>query len=337
MGIPIAKMITVGMLPSPLKVLFYKMKGAKIGKKVKIGFFSVITAPHIEIGDHSKIGTLTFINCKKLVLGKRVKINTMAAIDTGDVFVDDDSIIMEQVVIGGMLTPRSKLIVGKRVKIFPYSFLNPTEEIFIGDDAGIGGANYIFTHGSWQSILDGYPVSFGPVRIEKGVWFPWRVFVMPNVTVGEYATIGAGSVITKDIPARCLAAGSPAKVVRQENEYVKSLTDIEKKNIVKDILIEFVDFIKYKYDKKADNVSYHEDENGILIHFIDKRVIRFTENLRLDLKQDALIVFDSKNEPLVHQKIYFDVLQKKSQFVEDVMWTEIKDFFSRYGIRFELD
>lgn len=337
MGIPIAKMMTVGMLPSPLKVLFYKMKGAKIGKKVKIGFFSVITAPHIEIGDHSKIGTLTFINCKKLVLGKRVKINTMSAIDTGDVFIDDDSIIMEQVVIGGMLTPRSKLTVGKRVKIFPYSFLNPTEEIFIGDDAGIGGANYIFTHGSWQSILDGYPVSFGPVRIEKGVWFPWRVFVMPNVTVGEYATIGAGSVITKDIPARCLAAGSPAKVLRQENEYVKSLTADEKKEIIKQILNQFVEFLKYKYDKKANNVTYFEDENGIVINFIDKRIIRYTENLNSALKQDALIVFDTNGETVNHQQIYFGILQKKSAFVEDILWTEIKDFFSRYGIRFELD
>lgn len=336
MAIPIAKMMTVGILPSPIKVLYYRLRGAKIGKKVKIGMFSVISASHIEIGDYSKIGTLTFINCKKMVLGKRVKINTMSAIDTGDVFVDDDSIIMEQVVIGGMLTPRSRLIVGKRVKIFPYSFLNPTEEIFIGDDAGIGGANYIFTHGSWQSILDGYPVSFGPVRIEKGVWFPWRVFVMPNVTVGEYATIGAGSVITKNIPARCLAAGSPAKVLRQENEYVKTLTDIEKKDIIKQILNEFVDFLKYKYEKKANNVTFNEDENGIVIQFIDRRIIRFIDNFKSDLKQDALIVFDSKGESLSHQQIYFDLLQKKSQFVEDVMWTEIKDFFSRYGIRFEL-
>lgn len=336
MAIPIAKMMTVGILPSPLKVLYYRLRGAKIGKKVKIGMFSVITAPYIEIGDYSKIGTLTFINCKKLVLGKRVKINTMSAIDTGDVFVDDDSIIMEQVVIGGMLTPRSKISIGKRVKIFPYSFLNPTEEIFIGDDAGIGGANYIFTHGSWQSILDGYPVSFGPVRIEKGVWFPWRVFVMPNVTVGEYATIGAGSIITKNIPARCLAAGSPAKVLREENEYVKSLTEDEKKTIVKQILIEFVDFLKYKYEKKASNVSFSEDEHGVVIQFIDKRLIRYTEKFQSSLKQDALIVFDSESSSIEGQKIYFDVLNKKSQFVEDVMWTEIKDFFSRYGIRFEL-
>lgn len=340
MAIPIFKMLTIGILPSPIKNYYYRMKGAKIGSNVSIGLFSIINCPHIEINDNTKIGAFTFINCKKLTLGKRVKINMMVAIDTGEVAIDNDSTIMEQVVVGGMLTPKSKLTIGKRVKIFPYSFLNPTEAITIEDDAGIGGANYIFTHGSWQSILDGFPVGFGPVTIKKGTWFPWRVFVMPNVTVGEYATIGAGSVITKDIPDRTLAAGVPAKILKQGNEYIKEYSREEKIHIIKDIIKEYYEYLKYKYD--TNNLSYEVLENGIDIQYPDKRIISFRLSFERTNNSNVLIIFDSLNDNdlkyLINSGIFwFDIEGKRTFYSEDLIWSETKDFFSRYGIRFEID
>jgi Bacterial transferase hexapeptide (three repeats). len=161
MGLPILKMVTIGLLPSPVKKIYYRLRGAKIGKNVTIGFLSVLNGELIEIGDDSKIGMLSFINARKIIIGKRTKINSMVAIDTGEFIIKNDAVIMEQVVIGGMLTSRSKITIGNNVKIFPYCFLNPTEEITIEDDVGVGGANYIFTHGSWQSKIDGFPVSLG--------------------------------------------------------------------------------------------------------------------------------------------------------------------------------
>lgn len=341
MAIPIIKMLTVGILPSPLKVLYYKLTGAKIGKGVSIGFFSIINSKEIEIGDHAKIGHFSFITCRKLHLGKRVRINMMVAIETGEVSVDNDSTIMEQVVIGGMLTPRSSITIGKRVKIFPYSFLNPTEAIIIEDDVGIGGANYIFTHGSWQSIIDGFPVSFGPVTIKKGTWFPWRVFVMPNVTVGEYCTIGAGSIITKSIPARSLAAGSPAKVLRQGDEYIKQYSSEEKIGIINNILTEFTEFLKYKYIEKAEKI-YSTSENDLFNIWVwDGRKICFSKGNTDNINADAIIYFNEISEDLEKQlmkdqKIWFDIEGKKTCFSKDPLWKEIIHFFSRYGIRFEI-
>ncbi|MBK7269113.1 MAG: hypothetical protein IPI07_06255 [Flavobacteriales bacterium] len=283
MSIPIGKMITVGILPSPLKRLYYRMNGARIGKGVKFGLLSVITAREMEIGDDTRIAPLSFINVRKLKLGKRVKIHSMVAVDTNELIVGDDSSIMEQVVVGGMLTPRSRLSIGKRVKVFPYSFLNPTEPITIEDDVGIGGANYIFTHGSWQSQLDGFPVSFGPVHIKKGVWFPWRVFVMPNVTVGEYATIGAGSIITKDIPARSLAAGSPAKVLRTEEQYIKRHTDDEKDGMVRKMLTEYAEFQAFKGERQV----RVEDANGTLIIHDGEASVRYARHERTACGTDS--------------------------------------------------
>ena len=339
MGLPIIKMATVGILPSFLKKAYYRAKGAKIGKNVSLGILSIIDAKNIEIGDYTKIGPLSFIVANTFKTGKRVKINTTAAIDTHIIEIGDDSTIMEQVVIGGMLTPNSKITIGKRVKIFPYSFLNPTEEIIIEDDVGIGGANYIFTHGSWQSELDGYPVSFGPVTIKKGTWFPWRVFVMPGVTVGEHCTIGAGSVITKDIPDNSLAAGSPAKVLREKEEYVKSLSITEKHEKVKFYMNEFITFMNFK-----GNECFGITENDKEIHFsmkTSKKVtnISYVFSIEDKVQSDIIISLESISEKDKTQlqkegKIYFDIINKETFFKNTQEWELVRDFFSRYGVRF---
>ncbi len=53
-----------------------------------------------------------------------------------------------------------------------------------------------------------------PVTIEDNVWLGARVIVMPGVTIGRDSVIGAGSVVTADVPPRTVAAGVPAKVVK---------------------------------------------------------------------------------------------------------------------------
>ena len=53
------------------------------------------------------------------------------------------------------------------------------------------------------------------ITIESSVWIDSGVQVLPGVTIGEGTTIGAGSVVTKDIPARCVAVGNPCRVIRQ--------------------------------------------------------------------------------------------------------------------------
>lgn len=61
--------------------------------------------------------------------------------------------------------------------------------------------------------MDGM-ISF-PITIGDNVWIGGNVIVMPGVTIGENSVIGAGSVVTKDIPANVVAFGSPCKVYRE--------------------------------------------------------------------------------------------------------------------------
>lgn len=54
-----------------------------------------------------------------------------------------------------------------------------------------------------------------PVTIGDNVWIGTRVTILKGVNIGDGAVIGAGSVVTRDIPANCIAVGSPAKVIKE--------------------------------------------------------------------------------------------------------------------------
>lgn len=58
-----------------------------------------------------------------------------------------------------------------------------------------------------------------PVRIEDNVWVGGNVTICAGVTIGENSVIGAGSVVIHDIPANCVAAGNPCRVIREINEH----------------------------------------------------------------------------------------------------------------------
>jgi maltose O-acetyltransferase len=54
-----------------------------------------------------------------------------------------------------------------------------------------------------------------PITIGSSVWIGSGVQILPGVTIGDGTTIGAGAVVTKDIPANCVAAGNPCRVIRE--------------------------------------------------------------------------------------------------------------------------
>ena len=60
-----------------------------------------------------------------------------------------------------------------------------------------------------------------PVHIGKNCWLGAGVIVLPGVTIGDNTVIGAGSVVTKDIPSNVVAVGNPCRVLREINEHDK--------------------------------------------------------------------------------------------------------------------
>lgn len=340
--VPFAKMVLFGALPNFLKVWLYRLKGAKLGSNVKFGLCSYVSADQLEMADDAKIGPFSFVLARRLKMGKRSAIKAFVAVDTVDVEIGDDSIIMEEVVVGGMVSPRSKLVLGKRVKVFPWSMLNPTEPIIVEDEASVGGENAIFTHASWKSKLDGFPVAFGPVHIKKRAWLPWRLLIMPNVTIGEDAVVGGGSVVTRSIPPRCLAIGSPAKVVKEGDEFIRQYTETEKHEIVLEIMQDFRENLEFagipvtskslddgvtlviEQDGRSNNVSYHRSSVAVA----ESRADVVVTLVRLDPEARDHIVRSGR--------MWFDLKSKECSYARDPMWEEVRTFFGRYGIRFDV-
>ena len=88
-------------------------------------------------------------------------------------------------------------------------------EIHIGDNCLIGPDVGIYTAGHRLEpegrVLDVYGL---PITIGNDVWIGGHSTILPGVTIGDGAVIAAGSVVTKDVPARTLVAGNPAKIAK---------------------------------------------------------------------------------------------------------------------------
>jgi len=93
-------------------------------------------------------------------------------------------------------------------------------EIVIEDDVLIGSGVHIyvtkhcFDDPAQPIINQGYCKSEG-ITLKKGCWIGALAIILPGVTIGENAVIGAGAVVTTDIPPRAVAVGNPAKVIKQ--------------------------------------------------------------------------------------------------------------------------
>jgi acetyltransferase-like isoleucine patch superfamily enzyme len=225
---PIKQMALMGWWPGALKKAFYRLKGYKIGKKVAIGFGAVVVGDDVAIGDHASISFLSFVRGRHIRIGPHVQIGATTFIDTPHFEIGEGSKINEQVFVGGLQFPDSKLVIGRNCQIMQMSFINPARSITIGDDSGVGGDCLIFGHNSWLSQLEGYKVDFEPIEIGRSVSLAWRVFVLPGVTIGDGAVIGANSLVSSAIPPKCLAIGYPARVVSRFPDFPKDLSEAEK-------------------------------------------------------------------------------------------------------------
>lgn len=83
--------------------------------------------------------------------------------------------------------------------------------VFIGPSCGFYTANHAMDYYSRNQGLE----QALPITIEDNCWFGANVSVMPGVKIGSGCVIGAGSVVTKDIPANSLVAGVPARVIKK--------------------------------------------------------------------------------------------------------------------------
>ncbi len=90
-------------------------------------------------------------------------------------------------------------------------------EIKIGNNVKIGPSVQIYTpQHPFDHLERRKPVETSfPVTIEDDVWIGGNATILPGVTIGARTIIGAGSVVTKNIPCDCVAAGNPCKIIKK--------------------------------------------------------------------------------------------------------------------------
>lgn len=89
-------------------------------------------------------------------------------------------------------------------------------KVTFGDNVQIGPNCGFYTSGHPIDKETRRKVEFAkPITVGNDVWIGGNVCVMPGVTIGDNTVIGAGSVVTKDIPANVIAVGNPCKVIKE--------------------------------------------------------------------------------------------------------------------------
>jgi acetyltransferase-like isoleucine patch superfamily enzyme len=143
------------------------------------------------------IGRVTIVNHGTMVIGERVQICSQHARSVFTTFA------------------HGRLVIGDRSFINYGVDIAATGLVSIGADCLIGTHVSIIDNG-FHDVIDRHEVPAPkPVVIGDNVWIGNRAIILPGVTIGEGAVVGAGSVVTRDVAARTVVAGNPARVVRE--------------------------------------------------------------------------------------------------------------------------
>jgi len=324
-------------------VLYYRILGAKIGKNVKISFGSVLLSSKINIGNNTKIGFFSVIKSKKLTIGDNTTIGMMNYFNVNLIKIGNNITIRENNLFGGLELGKSELEIGDLSHIHQKCIINTTLPVKIGSNTAIGGGSYIFTHSSWQSVLDGYPCTFKPVTIGNNVWISWDCFILPGVEIGDNSLIGAKSYVTKSIPVNCLATGNPAKIMIPSGMYPRTLPDEEQTLLIEGIFNDFKIYLESndihtKIINNKDDLMLQILISGCLKH----RYYFFhelTENNNNSIEKNSTILsfkLDKRiKQKLISLKISWIDLSLMEKFCTNDYSDEIISFLKHYGLRFK--
>jgi acetyltransferase-like isoleucine patch superfamily enzyme len=136
--------------------------------------------------------------------------------------------IGDETKIGAFVEVQKRASIGRRCKISSHTFI--CEGVTIEDNVFVGH--------SVAFINDSYPRATTPegglqtesdwrvekTLVKKGASIGSGCTILANITIGENALIGAGSVVTKDVPANCIVAGNPARFLR----FIEQTTEVTK-------------------------------------------------------------------------------------------------------------
>jgi acetyltransferase-like isoleucine patch superfamily enzyme len=168
------------------------------------------------------------------VFGRDVVIRSSLRISVGEKVLIDDGVVLDAKGKTSRIDLGNKLLIGRQsilscneaqirignfVSIGPFCFFACKSSIDIGSNVSIGSGTHFLAGGHAFDALDKpvirqRRVSKGIV-VEDGVWLGTGAKILDGVTIGRDSIVGAGAVVSKDVPARSVVLGNPARVVQK--------------------------------------------------------------------------------------------------------------------------
>lgn len=135
----------------------------------------------VEMGEGCRI--YDHVNLYKCKIGKDTKIDAYVYVEEG-------------------------VVIGSKCKIRPFVFI-PTgvtieDDVFVAPNVTFTNDKYPRTRGRWKLL---------PTRVKRGASIGANAVILPGLTIGKRALVGAGSVVSKDVPDYAIVAGTPARVI----------------------------------------------------------------------------------------------------------------------------
>lgn len=165
---------------------------------------------NLKIGSHSYIGDRVIIyqcNSGVVELGEKVQLYSDIIIETGDggnVIIGADTHIQPRCSLSAY---KGSISIGCRVEIAPNCAFYPYDHSFAP-----------------EQLIRNQPVKTkGGIVVGDDSWLGFGVIVLDGVRIGEGAVVGAGSVVTKDIPDGAIAFGVPARVIKMRGDLEKRI------------------------------------------------------------------------------------------------------------------
>jgi acetyltransferase-like isoleucine patch superfamily enzyme len=171
---------------------------------------------------------------KNVIFGRNITLRHPHKIFIGDNVIIDDNCVLdakghdqssirlgEGVFIGRNSTIYCKngsIEIGSRTNVGPNCQMFSARQLTIGQGTLIAAYTYIMSGGRYDyraalPLAEQSSYSDGPTAIGKDCWIGAKSVILDNVSIGDHAVVGAGAVVTKDVPNQAIAMGVPAKVV----------------------------------------------------------------------------------------------------------------------------
>ena len=123
--------------------------------------------------------------------------------------------------------------IGNNNRFYADATITIREGTIIADNCEFRTANHYYDGEDLKMLPYDQRVICEPITIAPNCWIGTQVIILPGVTVNEGAVIGAGSVVSKDIPPYAVACGNPAKIVKYRSAQIYSNLAGEKKQIMR--------------------------------------------------------------------------------------------------------